>query len=187
MGAIEEVATAILNWITATRLRTALIATVLFGLVAVIADRNGWVSQDVPHVWFVIAYAVAVLALLLLLVAAAEVGVSKGSRARVLRLATRAVRAERLANFAALDDAHKRCFVYLKQQNRRRFIDQDYAMLNDLVRLQLLERRGGVHPARSYEVAQEIWEVMQEDGWGNEYPRLDREPWHLEAWMGRRI
>jgi hypothetical protein len=188
MGAIEEAATAILNWITASRLRTVLIAIVLFGVVTAVVDENGWVGKDLSHTWFVLAYAAAVLAALFLVVAAGEIGVAKGGHWLTRRGAARAMREERLANFAALDEVHKRCFVYLKQRDRQRFIEQGYAILNNLVNLQLLNPKGGAGNARSYEVPQEIWDVMHQGGWGDNYPRLEREPWDPEvAWANRRV
>lgn len=173
MGGVSEILSEVSKWISDNRrLRVVLISTVIFGFSAGLVDYFK-LAPEISHVWFLGIYAAASFCLLILLIFVLDVVVVQGYEQRKRK-------SRSLSNFDALSQNHKLCFVYLKQNDKRVFVDENYVMLRDLVDLGVLKDNGGPPRASVYEVPKNIWLLMQEPGWGNEYAKIGREPWHPE-------
>jgi len=182
MGDFGEIASEVFKWISDNRrLRVFLISIVFFGCIAFFVDRYALAPQ-VGRGWFFGVYAAAIFSFSILITFIMDVAVVKWRDLRKEKHEANQNQERNLANFFALPENYKLCFVYLKQKGTRRFVDQDYAMLGDLVNLGVLEEHGGLQLATVFEVPSYIWQVMQKEGWGSEYPSLDRGPWHPESW-----
>ena len=82
-----------------------------------------------------------------------------------------------LANFEILPEDLKLCLIFLQQQNRRKFTDRYHAKLRNLVELGLLEVYGGREEATVFEIPLGVWFAMNDEVWGQGYPKIEREPW----------
>ena len=82
-----------------------------------------------------------------------------------------------LANFEILPEDLKLCLIFLQQQNRRKFTDRYHAKLRKLVELGLLEVSGERKAATVFEIPLGVWFAMNDEVWGQGYPKIEREPW----------
>ncbi len=121
-------------------------------------------------IWFTIIYTVGVIVGICMLV----LGVKRYWRKQhEIGLASKRA----LANFEILSEDLKLCLIFLQQQNRRKFTDRYHAKLRNLVELGLLEVSGEREAATVFEIPLGVWFAMNDEVWGQGYPKIEREPW----------
>jgi hypothetical protein len=121
-------------------------------------------------IWFTIIYTIGVIVGICILV----LGVKRYWRKQhEIGLASKRA----LVNFEILPEDLKLCLIFLQQQNRRKFTDRYHAKLRNLVELGLLEVSGEREAATVFEIPLGVWFAMNDEVWGQGYPKIEREPW----------
>lgn len=173
LGFIETM----LKWVTTSaRLRVLFLATAAFGAFTYYCDSRGWL-EGIDRFWIMCVYAAGVGAGLVVVFALLDVIVRwLGGRIRELingwRQHNRALEA-----MPILQTHHRICMRHMALHNMKRFTDQEYRTLPDLVELGVLRHKGGPENTAIFEVPGYVWKWMRKQGWHEGQRGMNVRPW----------